>query len=89
MITVESQFFILLMFVIWVYISAMAYQHNDTILLYVQFLAQIPLVLYLFTLAFFDGIVLGYGVMVSLLCASIYLVFLGTAFSFEYKKKNK
>ncbi len=84
----DIHFYVLFMFALWVYISLMGYEHDDMLLLYIQFFAQIPLVLYLFSLAFFDGIVLGYGLMFSLLCASVYFVFLGTGFAFEKKKQD-
>lgn len=84
----DTHFYILFMFATWVYVSLMGYEHDDTLLLYIQFFVQLPLVLYLGSIAFFDGLVLGYGITFSLLCASIYFIFLGTAFSYEDRKKK-
>lgn len=74
----QTQFFIIFMFAIWIYISMLGYERDDVLLLYIQFFVLLPLVLMLLADAFLKGTVLGYGVSFSLLCASVYFVFLGT-----------
>jgi len=82
----ESQFFLIFMFALWVYISLIGYENNDSNLLWIQFFVLIPLVLYVGSLAFFDGLTVGYGVIVALLTTSVYFVFLGTALAFRKDK---
>lgn len=74
----NTQFFMIFIFAIWIYISMLGYERDDTLLLYVQFFVLIPLVLMLLADAFLKGTVLGYGVGFSLLFSSIYFVLLGT-----------
>lgn len=75
----ESQFFYILLTVIWLYVSTLAYESDDTILLYIQFFICLPLAIMLFADSFFTSSLFGVGVGFAVLCASIYFVFLGTA----------
>lgn len=85
----ELQFFYVLITVIWLYLSTLAYEKDDVLLLYIQFFIACPLFLMLFGEAFLTGKVLGVGVGIAVLTASIYFVFLGTGISFTRKQEKK
>ena len=85
----EIQFFYVLITIIWLYLSTLAYEKDDILLLYIQFFIACPLFIMLFGEAFLSGKVLGVGVGIAVLVASVYFVFLGTGLSFDKKLKRK
>jgi len=85
----NDQFFIVILSVIWLYISTLGFEKEDVNLLYIQFFVAIPLVLMLLANAFLDGLVLGYGVGFSVAVTSVYFVFLGTIIRFKRKEEKK
>ncbi len=84
----EVQFYYVLLTVIWLYLTTLAYEKDDVLLLYIQFFIACPLFIMLFADAFLSGRLLGVGIGIGVIVASIYFVFLGTGISFD-RKTNK
>jgi hypothetical protein len=76
-------------FAIWLYITTLAYELDDVILMYIQFFVALPLVILLLADIWLKGISVGTGVGIGLLTASIYFVFLGTSISLYGKRTIK
>ena len=82
----NAQFFIIIMSVIWLSLVAFAYKKDDSVLLWLQFIIQMPLSIYLLGNTFIQGLDMGTGLGIGVLIASVYLAVLGSIVS---KKKSK
>lgn len=81
----DNQFYVVLMFVIWAYVSSLAYEKDDIPLMWIQLVIAFPLFIFLLADAFLQGHTLGYGVGFGILCTSAYIATLATSRS---KTKN-